>query len=308
MMKKMYNYDAKNKFVLFNQSSHYLRVDEKHPLELLIGLNDKGQKTLRFLGEFKRTQVKSTKSIEVNHYKINDKYAINFSLEDNQYEDLFYIFCNDMIDSSRYTTIDKGYSFLVNRYEKWKGFSNTTRKFLSEFEIKGLLGELFFMKNHLFKLYGVSKTISGWTGTEPTKKDFSYDDVWFEIKTVSKDTIYISSLEQLESNNIGYLVVYSIEKLSPEANEVSLNKLANEILSIVENANDLSQLMLKFAEIGYYMEDYYDSYVYRFASTNYYEVNQNFPKIDKQSLPSAISNVKYEIIISMLDAFKRSQL
>lgn len=307
-MKKMYNYDSKNKFNQFELSSHYLRVDENHPLELFIGLNDKGQKTLRLIGNFIRHQVKGTKSIDIMHFKYGEKYAVNFSLIDKQYEDLFYIFCNDLIDSSRICNIDNGYIFMVNRYEKWKGFSNSIRKYLSEIEIKGLIGELIFLKDVLFEKYGISKSISGWTGTEPTKKDFSYENVWYEVKTSSKDMVHISSIDQLESDQIGYLIVYNLEKLSPEADDIKINKIVNDILLMLDNVLDISQFMIKLADIGYFKEEYYDSYVYRIANTSYYEVNNEFPKINKNSIPSAITNLKYEIIISMLEAYRREKI
>ena len=304
----MYNYDSKNKFNQFEQASHYLRVDEKHPLELLIGLNNNGQKTLRLVGDFKRKQIKGTKSIDVMHYKQGDKIAVNFSLIDNQYEDLFYIFCNDLIDSSRESNLENGYIFIINRFEKWKGFSNSVRKYLSEIEIKGLLGELIFMNDVLFDKYDVSKRISGWTGTEPTKKDFSYEDIWYEVKTSSKDVIHISSIDQLESQKVGYLIVYNLEKLSPEANDISINKVVNQILSKIDSIVDMSHFMIKLADIGYYKEEYYDNFVYRVANKSYYEVNEDFPKINELNIPIAITNVKYELIISMIEDFKRDEL
>ena len=40
------------KFAAIQGNSTYLRVSEDHPLELYLGLNDQGQKTLRFNGVF----------------------------------------------------------------------------------------------------------------------------------------------------------------------------------------------------------------------------------------------------------------
>jgi len=40
------------KFAAIQGNSTYLRVSEEHPLELYLGLNDQGQKTLRFNGVF----------------------------------------------------------------------------------------------------------------------------------------------------------------------------------------------------------------------------------------------------------------
>lgn len=304
----MNNYNSKLKFNQFTLNSHYLRVDDKHPLELLIGLNDLGQKTIRFIGEFTKTKIKGTKTIEVNHFTLKGKFVLSFSLLDNDYVDLFYLFCNDLIDSSRDIVQDDGYTYLVNRYEKWRGFGSSSHKYLSENEIKGLIGELLFLKELLFDKYGISKSILGWTGTEPLKKDYSFDDYWFEIKAVTKDVVTISSIEQLDSDSIGFLILYYLEKLSSEATAVTINQVVNEILEMISIEQDKSLFILKLVQAGFYKEEYYDQFVYRKSKVEFFEVTDDFPRLSHDSLPSAISNVRYDLIINMLEKFKRDDI
>lgn len=304
----MNNYNSREKFNQFNLYSHYLRVDEKHPLELLIGLNDHGKKTIRFVGKFKRINTKGTKTIEVNHFGLKDNFILSFSLQDNDYLDLFYLFCNDLIDSSREIIQEDGYNFLINRYEKWRGFGSISRKYLSENEVKGLIGELLFMKEELFGKYGVSKSILGWTGPEPLKKDYSFSDSWYEIKTVTKDTVTISSIEQLDSDYKGFLALYYLEKLSPQAQAVTLNLIVDDILKKTHNEQDKALFILKLVQNGFYREEYYDQFVYRKVKLEFYEILGDFPKINKEMLPSAISNIRYDLIISMLEKFKRDKI
>lgn len=304
----MSSYNSKLKFKEFSQNSHYLRVDEKHPLELRIGLNSKGQKTLSFIGDFERVQVKSTKSIEVKHFIISSNTSISFSLINDEYTDLFYLFCDDIIDSSRNSIQSKGYSYILNRYEKWKGFSNTSRKFLSENEIRGLLAELIFLRDIIFDKYGISNGIIGWTGPEPTKKDFSFDMTWFEIKSVTKDIVTISSIEQLDSDDIGYLILYYFEKMSPEAKGCNLNQIVDEILLSIILDQDRANFIMKLVQIGYYKEDYYNDFVYKLSKVDYYEVNETFPRINRMSLDGAISNARYDLIINMLENYRRESI
>lgn len=304
----MNSYNSKEVFLKFEKNSHYLRVDDRHPLELLIGLNSNGQKTIRFIGYFKRVQVKGTKSIEVNHYQLNDKFIISFSLVDLNYLDLFYLFCNDIIDSSRNVEQEDGYTFIVNRFDKWKGFGNSTRKYLSENEIKGLLGELVFLRNYMIDKYGISKSINGWTGPEPTKKDFSYDTTWYEVKSVTKDSVSISSIEQLDSDRVGFLILMYFEKLSPEAKELTLNKAVDEILSLINMDSDRALFIMKLVQVGFFKEDYYDNYVYKLRDKAFYEVNDKFPKISLSDLPSAVTNVRYDLNINSLLEFRKDSI
>lgn len=307
-MKKMNDFDSKSRFEDIYLNSHYLRVDDTHPLDLLIGLNDNGQKTIRLVGKYKKSQVKNTKTIEVNHFSLDNKIILSFSLINKEYVDLFYLFCNDLVDTSRHCKQEEGYYNIINRYEKWKGFSNSSRKFLSEGEIKGLIGELLFLKNDLVKTYGISRSVMGWSGPEPTKKDFYIDDLWYEVKTVTKDIVTISSIEQLDSDSIGYLVIYYLEKLSVEANGITLNKLVEQILNEIKITEDRSNFIMKLVSLGYYNEDYYNDFVYKLSSNDYYEVNDCFPRLNRHSLDKAISNVKYDIVISNIKEFKKESI
>jgi len=302
------NFNSREKFQLIMQNSHYLRVDDTHQMELLIGINDNGEKTIRFVGNFVKTKIRGTKSIEINHYAYKDKLILSFSLVDDEYVDLFYLFCNDLVDSSREIQQEMGYTYLVNRFERWRSFSGLTRKYLSEPEIKGLIGELLFLNDVLFEKYGVSKSIQGWTGSEPLKKDFSYDETWFEVKAVTGDKVSISSIDQLDSNVTGFLVLYSLEKLSPEASGASLNRLCDQIFDRLELDMDRQTFLMKLIQANFYREEYYDQFVYANTRTNFYEVNDSFPKLTRELMPEAIANAKYDLIINMLERFKRDSI
>lgn len=304
----MNNYNAKEKFKSFELSSHYLRVDDQHPLELLIGLNDQGQKTIRFVGNFERVKIRGTKTIDVKHLSYGEHLVLSFSLINKDYEDLFMLFCNDIIDSSRNISQNDGYLFLINKFDKWRTFGASSRNYLSEKEVKGLIGELLFLKNFLFPKYGVTTSIEGWTGTEPLKKDYSFSDSWYEIKVSTNDIVTITSFEQLESDSKGFLVVYTMEKLSPEANEISLNKLFDQINLIIESNLDRSSFLMKLVNLGYYREDYYDAFMYRISKVDLFEVDSSFPVLRRKTVPSEIANVRYDLYVNMLEKFRRDNL
>ncbi|MBN3489922.1 PD-(D/E)XK motif protein [Acholeplasma equirhinis] len=304
----MNSYDSKSKFNQFSLNAHYLRVDEFHPLELLIGLNENGQKTIRLKGKYNKTKLKSTRTIEVSHFMLNDDLILSFSLVDDDYEDLFYIFCNDLIDSSRLVSPNDGYTFIVNRYDRWRTFGSFNRKYLSENEIKGLLGELIFLKEVLARKYGISSAIEGWTGPEPLKKDFSFEDFWYEVKVANHDTVTISSLEQLDSENEGYMILYHLEKMSAEAKGLTLNTVVNEIFKMITLDNDRLNFIMKLASANFFRESYYDQFVFVNNRKGYFRINHKFPRLNRQDLPNAIADIKYELIINMLEKFKVEEL
>jgi hypothetical protein len=288
-------YNSRDKFFEFSKDAHYLRVDPNHPLELLIGKDEKGQKTLRLVEDFKVQNIKNTQSISITHFKYGETFALNISLTNEDYSDLFYLMCDDLIDSSRICNDKKGYNFIINRFEKWKQFTNTINEYLSESEVKGLLGELLSLDKHFISKYGASKAINGWTGTEPTIKDFTYDDFWYEIKSTTNNEIIINSIEQLDSDIIGLLIVIKLEKMSPESSGLSLNSIYENITKKLESSIDRSAFLIK---------EYYEKYKYRIVSFDYYKVNHNFPKIKKDSLDSAITKVKYTLTLNLLENYQ----
>lgn len=301
-MKKMKNsFNSKEKFKEITLNSHFLRVNETHPLDLFVGLNDEGQKTIRLRGHYEKANVKSSKIIKVTHFLSDGKLLLSFSLTDHSYEDLFYVFCNDLVDSSYEIETINGYIFIVNRFDRWRTFGQTKREHLSENEIKGLIGELLLLKEVLFNKYGQSVSIRGWTGTEKTKKDFYFSDLWYETKVTTTNAISISSFEQLESNTEGKLAVIRLEKMSPEGKGITLNSLIKSIENQIELRDDLNEYIFKIYNAKYVYSDYYDNYIYEFKDLFLYKVDNNFPILRRESVPAAIDEVNYTLLLNLIE-------
>lgn len=305
MVKK---YDSFNSFKKFTEHSKYSRVDEYHPLDLMIGLNSYGEKTIQLKSHFKAKSIVGTSCISVKQTKINGFEYIQFSLINDSSASLFYIFCNDLVDASRdIQDPSQGYSFITNRFHLWKKMFVNKISILSEEKIKGLIGELLFLRDYSLKQYDYNFAINGWSGVEKTHKDFSYDNKWYEIKTISSNSsiIKISSIEQLSSTNDGELVVNKLEKMSNSANGISLNSIVLEIRDILkESLYDLDIFLGKLEDYGYSYNEEYDKYVYVLKETNYYLVNESFPKIRKSDLMEGIINASYEISLPCIESFK----
>ena len=79
-------------------------------------------------------------------------------------------------------------------------------------------------------------------------KDFELSDTWFEVKTVNEAAIQvvISSIEQLEAEKDGHLVIIRLEDTNPLANgAVSLNRLVLEIMEIINDPETLEKFRIK---------------------------------------------------------------
>jgi hypothetical protein len=150
---------------------------------------------------------------------------------------------------------------------------------------------------------GVTDGLNGWSGPEPTHKDFSYKNDWYEIKSINtfKSSVLISSLEQLDSELDGRLVVYSFEKMSSSFSGITLNKLVAEISNQLEYETDRDIFFNKLKQVGYSYNEVYDNYVYNFVKYNTYLVNNDFPRIKSDDLPKGIAKVQYEVLLSLIE-------
>lgn len=298
--------EIKSKIESIEQYSQYLRVSAGHPLELYLGKNENGNPTLRFNGEFHPAKIVGNSILEIKQVKTANYMSILFSYTAKENLSLFYNFCEDIINQTSNYYGNDGYLEIVNRYNQWKKMFYGNSKILSENEVLGLIGELLFLKDYCFPIYGVSVGLNGWSGPEPTHKDFSYKDEWYEIKSINsfKNTVSISSIEQLDSITEGKLVVYSFEKMSPSFNGISLNALVGMVSNMIQYETDKDIFFEKLKQVGYSYNEVYDNYMYNMINIDKYIVNTEFPKIKADDLPNGIGKVQYEIFLSLIEKFK----
>lgn len=288
---------------------YFTLIDKTHPLSLYIGIDEDGHYAFEYEGLFKPLKTKESSAIGVNYFQKKENKSVVFFLKDESMLSPFCAFCEDLVESSRNASNnDNGYSLLINRYYTWKKMFHQGREKLDEKDIMGLIGELLFLRNYLFARYSKYVALNSWTGLEKTRKDFSLDDTWYEVKTIhsGKDTVGISSFEQLDSDTEGHLVIYQLERMSPEFCGVSLNKLFKQIYEELEIDMLRDILLQKMSDAGYTFEKVYDDYVYELKKQDIYTVSGKFPCLHRTPELSAIAKVQYEIILSQIEIFKES--
>ena len=298
-------------FLSANGRNSWKLVDESHPLKLYVGIDEEGRYALEYMGSFVHNKnVKSSKLIEINHYKMSkDERSMVLSLTDTSCLREFCIFCNDLVDSTSKLSkfSKKGYETLCNLYFTWQKMFKSHSEILSEHEIKGLIGELLFLKDEMFPLWGISNSISSWTGPDASKKDFSIENTWYEIKTidVGKPTVKITSIEQLDSSIEGTLAVFQVEKMAPSFNGINLNNLVESIITMFTSLQDKDDLISKLNKAGYFPNTDYEEYVYDVKNLTEYRVNNSFPRLKKDSIPVAVASASYELLLSELENHKK---
>lgn len=303
--------DIRSQFSAFSRPEYFSRIDDEHILDLHIGLDEKGRKSIELRSMFKPVKVTGTSAIDVTQYTKPEYNTIRFSLKDDDMSGLFYKFCEDIIEQTKDLKNEKdGYKAITTRFFQWKKmFVLSKNTFLTEPEIMGMIGEILFLRGPLAEEIGLSEALKSWSGQELTHKDFSCSDKWYEVKTISRGntTVRISSLEQLDSDKNGELIVYSLEKMSPAYNGISLNKLILETRQMFLSADDADTFLAKVAMQGYEYNNYYDEFVFEVSGLTRYKVTDQFPKLTHANVPKEITKANYDLALAEIMSFSAKE-
>ena len=290
-----------------NEKRTYRRFDDTHPLEWYIGYDEEEKKSLVLVTKGEYIKYESTNFISVNIQSREDNnLALSFTLINDDFSEIFLKFCEDIVESSRINNINKPLENVVIRWNMWRNvFKNSYKDILKENEIRGLIGELLFLKEYMIPNYGVEKSIVSWVGPTKAHKDYEINDTWYEVKTIVSNalTVKISSLQQLDSILDGELVIIYLENTNEVVDyRITLNSIVNDISDFLVELKLKSIFFNKLGEVGYFYSGEYDNYNYKLEKIERYEVTKNngFPTIKQQELFDGIVKVSYEILLEKI--------
>lgn len=235
---------------------------------------------------------------------------ITFILLDNEIDEVFALFIENIYESiNNLDDESKVINQTLDSIAKWKKlFDKIKSTLLTEEEQKGLIGELLFISESIENEVPKDTIIENWFGPDYYNKDFIINNKGFEIKTTTQDrpTLKISSEQQLDKQDLDilYLIQYNLEE--SRSNGFTLPEIINKVrIEIAVNYILKSKFDEKLIQIGYNEDDSakYDT-KYKLIEKYVYDVNKDFPKITKSTLPKGIFNSIYNIETLVLDEFK----
>ena len=291
----------------------YQLLSKKSVPQLNIGFNRKNQRCLilelplKFDKPFQQFE-KENLSLQ---YFAKER-CLCIILNDDFFKDLF----DDLILStySKIHTVNspEDYSDLFTRhFLKWSAFfENKKSVALSRDQVKGIFGELVYLKNLLLKSdINVDDILSSWRGPYDEAHDFVFDFKDYEIKTIesSKNIICISSEFQLESEKGKELELVVITLVLDSENGSSLKGITNEIKTIVfDNLGDNSIFINALTQKGLNASDIGQYEIYRYTPVgeiSYDCTKDEFPKLIRSNIATEISKVKYRIRLNLIEEF-----
>ena len=114
---------------------------------------------------------------------------------------------------------------------------------------------------------------------------------------ISSTKVTISSIEQLDCDIDGELVIIRVDKCAPaHTGSFSLSDLVQGILLIIKDYPWAADLFIeKLNYIGYIDQPIYNEQKYLFLSKQCYTIVNDFPRLKRKNLPIAVVNVSYDL-------------
>jgi hypothetical protein len=243
-------------------------------------------------------------NISIGKHERNNQLV--FALEAKDDRDIFYTLCIDLISSTK-ELHDEEYAVntVLHRLDKWQHFLKNRRKIIDKRQLKGLAGELLFLKNYLLKRHCAEDALGFWKAPIQSVHDFEFGSFTVEVKTKSSvNSIYISSYEQLFSE-LNHLLLY-IATLNDSTSEIPKAFNIYTLIDDIKTAISDTVLEEKFENLlmqyGFIELEEYGDYWFLFVSDEFYEVKEGFPRIT--DLPEGLENLTYRVNLEKCKAFK----
>lgn len=288
----------------------FFKLNIEHPLDLQIGYSLYGNKSFVVMDTGIIKNISSSVAVKVNNIQLRNKsWALEFLLSNPAYTEEFLRLCWDLIDYS--SEKKDSLNALISRYMTWQKLLQYENKGIMSFQRqKGLLGELLYLLSIIDEI-GIDLAIDSWTGPDGSDQDFQFSSNWVEIKSVSlaSKVVPISSLEQLQQEKLGQLIIYTLESTNITSdNSISLVNIV-EILKdkLINNAIYWDRFCLKLYKYGYRenQEAEYYKNQFRFIEKREYVVDDSFPKLIRMNVAPEIVSCKYEISLSAIEKYRR---
>ena len=286
-------------------SGSFRLVDESHPLDLYAGLDPDNRRSLMLVTQHPPEQIPPTGAVQVSVNQRSDgEFAVLFRLARAELNELFGRLCQDLIDATRTSNRENGASALLQRLGRWRRLLEAGGMGLSDSELRGLFGELWFLLTVGIPTYGKTIAINAWNGPLGAPQDFQLGSSLVEVKTILPGArgITISSAEQLDNKLIPLQI--AVVALHPSG-QFALPELVTNIRRDLEDAPaGAAEFEIRLAEAGYTDRPEYDITRFSVDEIRYYPVTDKFPRIIPVQVPAGISKLRYDLDLHKCGEFR----
>jgi hypothetical protein len=273
------------------------RLFEGHSLDLWAGLDLDGRRVLMLVTDVAPGELPPPGVIEVSLTERGDKrFSLIFRLARPEFHELFGRLCQDLVEATQTSERRGGAERLLARLARWRRLLEPSPdQCLTDAQLRGLFGELWFLKTVAIPCFGHLHAVNSWNGPMGAPQDFQLGPGLVEVKTIlpGGHRVSISSAEQLENGEtslqLAVIVIDASKGISPV-------ELVAQIRGELELASGTaSEFELRLAEVGYTDRQEYEQLQFTVQTIRYYPVTASFPRIVTSKLPAGLSRITYDL-------------
>lgn len=289
----------------------YLRVSAEHRVDMFVGVEDK-RRALLLICDQEPPEGPALDVITAHRRKREDgRWAFVVCLEQRELGELFaYLIENLVLATKHETDGHRAAVRLIERLRWWQRMLSRRRPgVLEDSELRGLIGELLFLRDHAIPKLGTSAAVGGWVGPLDAPRDFRFHDCDVEVKAIGRDvhTVRISSAEQLASGGVPIsLAVFVLESAAQGGlGAFSAQEIVNSIRTLCEpEVETVTALLQRLSAAGYIDVPEYEKIFFVAKPPTFYSCTQEFPVLIPATLPEGIIQCTYQIDLASISNFE----
>ena len=235
-----------------------------------------------------------------------DEVYFGLMLRDPKNLDLFETFCRDLLRRVGPCASDaRAVAAFVERLQGWQKFFERGGEGLSGEAERGLWGELFFLREHLWPLRD-KDALDIWFGPLGAPQDFKSEALAVEVKALApnSNTIKINSEWQLDGANLKQLLLFAVQ-LDENENGQSLPQIIESLRARCDakRRRRLDDLLL---EAGYFDAHaaQYETHRFSVGGQSLFDVKDSFPRLVPANIAPGLGRVSYNLDLSACAAFR----
>lgn len=220
--------------------------------------------------------------------------------------EMFHALCLDLLSAADSGADEAtGLQLLVSRLLRWQKFlSKGTGKRLDEREVRGLIGELLFLRDYLVSMVGTA-AVECWQGPLGLPQDFVFEGRLVEVKTFaagSDPSVRITSAEQLSSGDVPLFL--HLVCLVRQDEGLTLSDLVDDLrLLLAPSHTAMESFEDRLWTVGYVDLPEYRAMSYAVTSVDDYAVRDGFPRLTTEQIPAGVKDVAYSVRLADMQPF-----
>ncbi len=232
------------------------------------------------------------------------RWTLRLTLAQVALHPVFAALCNDIVVHTRKGVSERNMGpAVLARLAHWRALLERSAAGLDTSILRGLLGELFVLRDEILPALSAGDALATWTGPAGTTQDFMLPSGHrLEIKTAPPNAgmVRIHGLGQLDpgGDSLELLVVrmQDTSVLAPGA--VTVPGLIDSIRSVISADPDAEAAFdVLLATVGWHEHPSHHELAVHVLGIDRHEVKSGFPRLIGTSVPSGVQDVDYTIVL-----------